>query len=89
MLCWRRLHRWPRSRGYQDRLDPTNDFSEAENRKGWQLSTGLEHRLVGNTCVPAEYRYNDYKNYKTSYGSKSVSLAFSRHQIVTGIGMRF
>ena len=62
---------------------------EAENRKGWQLSTGLEHRLVGNTFVTAEYRYNDYKNYKATYGSESVSLGFSRHQIVTGIGMRF
>ena len=74
---------------YEDQIDPTNNFSEAENRKGWQLSAGFEHRLVGNTFVTGEYRYNDYKNYKLTDGTESLSLGFSRHQVVAGVGMRF
>ena len=32
---------------------------EAGSRKGWRVSAGLEHRLVGHALVTGEHRYSD------------------------------
>ncbi|KHK89025.1 outer membrane protein [Novosphingobium malaysiense] len=74
---------------YDDNLDPSNDFSYSDNRDGYRLSAGLEHRVSGNVFTKLEYRYSDYKDYKASAGTESASLGFDRHQVVAGIGARF
>lgn len=74
---------------YEDDLDPSYNFSESDNRGGYRLSAGLEHRLTGMVFGKVEYRYSDYGDYNYEYGTETVDLGFDRHQVLAGVGMRF
>jgi outer membrane immunogenic protein len=69
--------------------DPANDLSISDTQDGFRLSAGLEARVSGQVFAKAEYRYSDYGNYSGSVGTQSASLAFERHQLVAGLGLRF
>lgn len=75
--------------GYTDNLVPTNDFSASDSRDGYRISGGVEYRVKGNMYAKLEYRYSDYGAYKYAAGTESVSIGFTRHQMVGGIGVRF
>ena len=74
---------------YTDTAAPADNFSISENRGGWRVSVGVEHRLVGNAFAKLEYRYTDYADYVAQSGTETYRLGFSRHQGVAGIGARF
>jgi outer membrane immunogenic protein len=74
---------------YADSIDPTSDFSYSEDRNGFRLSAGLEHRLVRNVFGKIEYRYSNYDNFTEEVGSETASLGFDRNQLVIGFGARF
>lgn len=74
---------------YKDELDPSYDFSLKDRRDGIRFSGGAEVRLVDNWFTKVEYRYSDYDDYEYAIDSESLSLGFDRHQIVTGIGVRY
>ena len=54
---------------------PLLNYDGEGNEGGWRVGAGAEVRLAGKTYLKSEYRYSDY-------GS-------SRHQVVTGLGIRF
>ena len=74
---------------YEDDLDPSNDFTLSDDRDGYRISGGLEYRWQKNVFVKLEYRYSDYEDYSYSEGTESISLGFTRQQVVAGIGARF
>lgn len=74
---------------YADPADPAGDFSYSEDRNGFRLSAGLEHRLVRNVFGKIEYRYFNYDNFTEEVGTETASLGFDRNQLVIGIGARF
>jgi outer membrane immunogenic protein len=74
---------------YEDEIDPSYDFSYDDWRDGMRFSGGAEVRLIDNWFTKVEYRYTDYDDYKYAFDSERVSLGFERHQIVTGIGVRY
>jgi outer membrane immunogenic protein len=74
---------------YADPADPTGDFSYTEDRDGFRLSAGLEHRLVRNIFGKIEYRYYNYDNFTEEAGTERASLGFDRNQLMIGLGARF
>jgi outer membrane immunogenic protein len=74
---------------YEDELDPTNNLSLSDTQDGYRLSAGIEARVTGQIFAKAEYRYSDYGDFSASDGTQRASLGFDRHQVMTGIGLRF
>ncbi len=74
---------------YTDDFDPDFDLSYSDRQGGYRLSGGAEVRLTGNWFAKAEYRYSDYDDYSVSEGTETANLSFDRHQVVTGLGVRF
>lgn len=52
-------------------------ISGGKNADGLRLGAGIEYRLGGNIFLKGEYRYSNYE------------AGLSRHQLVTGVGIRF
>lgn len=76
-------------KGRASYADPTSDFTSSDDRNGFRLSAGLEHRLVRNFFGKIEYRYSNYDNYTEEVGTETASLGFDRNQLVIGVGARF
>lgn len=74
---------------YHDFDNILEDYSQSFDRAGVRVGAGLEAKVSGNLYTKAEYRYTDYKNWKEADGNDSVSLGFSRHQVLGAIGYRF
>jgi outer membrane immunogenic protein len=74
---------------YRDDIDPTNDFAFSDKRDGYRVSAGVEQRITGRFFAKAEYRYSDYSKYHGSVSTGDGTLAFDRHQVVGGVGVRF
>ncbi len=49
---------------------------------GWRFGVGSEIEIVEGVFAKAEYRYSDY-------GEDELGLDVTRHQMVTGVGLRF
>ncbi len=75
--------------GFKDENDTTNNFSVSDSRGGIRVSGGIEAQIAGNFYTKAEYRYTNYKDYKMSDETESLSLGFDRHQVLAGFGVRF
>lgn len=61
---------------------PALDLRTRDNYDGWRLGAGAEFKLTDKVFAKAEYRYSNY-------GSQTNGVDPERHQIVTGIGVRF
>ncbi|KTF68036.1 outer membrane protein [Sphingomonas sp. HT-1] len=61
---------------------PALDLRSRDNLDGWRLGAGAEFKLTDKVFAKAEYRYSNY-------GSQSNGVDPERHQIVTGVGVRF
>ncbi|PVX28003.1 outer membrane protein [Sphingomonas pokkalii] len=61
---------------------PALDLRARDNLGGWRLGAGAEFKLTNQVFAKAEYRYSNY-------GSQANGVDPERHQIVTGIGVRF
>jgi outer membrane immunogenic protein len=57
-------------------------LSQRDNLDGWRLGAGAEVKLTDKVFAKAEYRYSNY-------GSTPNGIDPERHQIMTGIGVRF
>ncbi|MEM9422591.1 MAG: outer membrane beta-barrel protein [Pseudomonadota bacterium] len=49
---------------------------------GWRLGVGSEIEVLDGVYAKAEYRYSDY-------GEDEQGLEITRHQVITGVGLRF
>lgn len=74
---------------YRDFADSTNNFSASENRGGFHLGAGLEARLAHNFYGKVEYDYTDYSNFHDDVAGVSYGVDARRHQLLTGVGVRF
>lgn len=61
---------------------PALSIRQRDNYDGWRLGAGAEFKLTDKVFAKAEYRYSNY-------GSKANGVDPERHQIVTGLGVRF
>ncbi|OAN63500.1 outer membrane protein [Sphingomonas sp. TDK1] len=61
---------------------PALSFRERDNLGGWRLGAGAEFKLTNQVFAKAEYRYSNY-------GSQTNGVDPERHQIITGLGVRF
>jgi outer membrane immunogenic protein len=61
---------------------PALSLRSRDNLDGWRLGAGAEVKLTDKVFAKAEYRYSNY-------GSQPNGVNPERHQIVTGIGVRF
>jgi len=61
---------------------PALSFRQRDNYDGWRLGAGAEFKLTDKVFAKAEYRYSNY-------GSQTNGVDPERHQIVTGLGVRF
>ncbi|WP_066722887.1 outer membrane protein [Sphingomonas pituitosa] len=61
---------------------PALSFRQRDNYDGWRLGAGAEFKVTDKVFAKAEYRYSNY-------GSQTNGVDPERHQIVTGIGVRF
>ncbi|SFJ80244.1 outer membrane immunogenic protein [Sphingomonas sp. NFR04] len=61
---------------------PALDLRERDNYDGWRLGAGAEFKLTDKVFAKAEYRYSNY-------GSQNNGVDPERHQIITGLGVRF
>lgn len=61
---------------------PALDLRTRDNYDGWRLGAGAEFKLTDKVFAKAEYRYSNY-------GSQTNGVDPERHQIITGIGVRF
>lgn len=52
------------------------------NDKGMRFGAGVEQKLTSNVYAKAEYRY-------TTYGNAGAGVDTGRHQLLTGVGVRF
>ncbi|MET3724707.1 outer membrane protein [Sphingomonas trueperi] len=61
---------------------PALSFRQRDNYDGWRLGAGAEFKLTDKVFAKAEYRYSNY-------GSQANGVDPERHQIITGLGVRF
>ncbi|WP_313536491.1 porin family protein [Sphingomonas sp.] len=61
---------------------PALSFRQRDNYDGWRLGAGAEFKVTDKVFAKAEYRYSNY-------GSQTNGVDPERHQIVTGLGVRF
>jgi outer membrane immunogenic protein len=61
---------------------PALDLRQRDNYDGYRLGAGAEFKLTDKVFAKAEYRYSNY-------GSQANGVDPERHQIVTGLGVRF
>lgn len=61
---------------------PSVSFRQRDNYDGWRLGAGAEFKVTDKVFAKAEYRYSNY-------GSQNGGVDPERHQIVTGLGVRF
>lgn len=62
------------------------------NRGGYRVGAGAETLLGSNVYAKVEYRYTNYKDMNPTYNytdGDTDSFAFSRHQALAGVGIRF
>ena len=69
--------------------DGVDSYKVAENRDGFHLGVGLEANFKSNTYVKAEYVYTDYEDFGADFDGLSFGIEPSRHQLLTGVGIRF
>ncbi|MFC3440349.1 outer membrane protein [Sphingobium rhizovicinum] len=62
---------------YRDSAGEGGTVSGGDNLDGLRLGAGLEYRLTDSLFLKGEYRYSNYE------------AGLSRHQFVTGVGLRF
>lgn len=68
------------SQSYAARGDNGQDYGDRKS-DGVRLGAGLEQKLTSNVYAKAEYRYTSY--------SDVGNIKNDRHQLLTGIGVRF
>lgn len=61
---------------------PALSLRQRDNYDGWRLGAGAEFKLTDKVFAKAEYRYSNY-------GSQANGVDPERHQIITGLGVRF
>ena len=74
---------------YEDFDNIIDDFKVVENRDGYHLGAGAEFRFSGRAYGKVEYVYTDYDDFSESSSGLSYGLEPSRHQVLTGVGIRF
>ncbi|HKT15978.1 MAG TPA: porin family protein [Allosphingosinicella sp.] len=62
---------------YDDGATGAGNFKSGTNLDGFRVGAGVERGIGRNSFVKAEYRYSNYQQ------------GFDRHQVVTGVGVRF
>lgn len=72
-----------------DPLDATNSFSGSDNLRGFHAGAGAQFGFGGRFYGKVEYVYTDYNGYEVTSGTDKVSLDFSRHQVLAGLGVQF
>lgn len=74
---------------YQDFDNIIDDFKVVENRDGFHLGAGAEVRLASNAYAKLEYVYTDYNDFGDEFDDIAFGVEPSRHQLLTGVGLRF
>ena len=74
---------------YKDLADSTNNFKVSDNRDGFHVGAGAEVRFAHNVYGKVEYVYTDYSDYSVDNSAVTASADAKRHQVLTGIGVRF
>jgi outer membrane immunogenic protein len=74
---------------YEDFENILEDFKGSANRDGFHLGAGAEFALGGKAYGKVEYVYTDYDSFNAADGGLALGIDASRHQLVTGIGLRF
>jgi outer membrane immunogenic protein len=76
--------------GYSNaRYSISNPTGPSENRDGYLLGVGYEHRLGSNVSARLEYNYSDYGNDTLPGTGGPSTLNYHRHAVMTGINFRF
>lgn len=60
-----------------------------ENRDGYTVGAGYEHKLSQNISARLEYNYSDYGNDQLPGTGGPSTLNYHRHAVTTGINFRF
>jgi len=71
------------------RYSITNPTGPSENRDGYLLGVGYEHKLASNISARLEYNYADYGNDILPGIGGGSTLNYHRHAVMTGINFRF
>jgi outer membrane immunogenic protein len=74
---------------YEDFDAILDSFKAQENRDGFHLGAGAEVRLASNVYGKVEYVYTDYDDFSDELDDVAYGLEPSRHQVLTGVGIRF
>lgn len=76
--------------GYSNaRFSITNPAGPSENRDGYTLGVGYEHKLARNISARLEYNYSDYGNDQVATPGGTATLNYHRHAVMTGVNFRF
>ncbi|MBU6164576.1 MAG: outer membrane beta-barrel protein [Alphaproteobacteria bacterium] len=76
--------------GYSNaRFSIANPAGPAENRDGYLLGVGYEHKLSRNISARLEYNYADYGNDILPGAGGPNTLNYHRHAVMTGVNFRF
>lgn len=76
--------------GYSNaRFSITNPAGPAENRDGYLVGAGYEHKLGRNVSARIEYNYADYGNDRLPGIGSGSTLNYHRHAVMTGVNFRF
>lgn len=61
----------------------------SENRDGYLVGVGYEHKLGRNVSARLEYNYSDYGNDTLPGVGGPATLNYHRHAVMTGLNFRF
>jgi outer membrane immunogenic protein len=61
----------------------------SENRDGYLVGAGYEHKLSRNVSARLEYNYSDYGNDNLVGIGGPATLNYHRHAVMTGVNFRF
>ncbi len=76
--------------GYSNaRFSISNPTGPSENRDGYLVGVGYEHRLGRNVSARIEYNYSDYGNDQLVGVGGPATLNYHRHAVMTGVNFRF
>ena len=73
---------------YDDFQDILDDFQIGDDLEGWHLGGGVEVGLSGSAYLRVDYTFTNYSGFNFDDGDVAVTVDFTRHQAMFGVGFR-